>query len=40
MVVAVAVIAMVIQIGFVLLRFLNIGIINYKIKWFLIVVSE
>lgn len=39
LVVGVAVITLVIQVGFTVLRFANVGILNYAIRWFLIVVS-
>ena len=35
-----AVVAMATEICFVVLRFLNIGVLNYQIRWFLIVVSR
>lgn len=38
LVVGVAFFTVAIEIGFILLRFLNVGVINYAIKWFLILV--
>ena len=39
LVVGVALVTVAVELIFIILRFLNVGLLNYKIKWFLIVVS-
>ena len=39
LVVFVGVVTMIVEAVFIALRFANVGILNYKIKWFLIIVS-
>lgn len=38
LVVGVAIFTVAIEVGFILLRFLNVGLLNYAIKWFLLLV--